>query len=422
MRTPSKKILRALAALLCFVTLLAAVPTTVGADSTTDSISAQEAKLKSLSEKADEYNKKLKESKAQQRDLAESLSEYNELIATYQDVVSTADALVAEYDAAILQKNAEIEENEAAYEKKYEYFLGRLRATREEGEISYLQLIFSAGSFLEMLQSLERSGDLLTYDARIMKELDEQTEKLKSDKSSLEELRAGEKQTQEIYSQKTEALSATIDELESQMEKIKENIRENEAAAKYYADAEEKAEKELDAAIAAYNAKKAADEAARKKAEEDAKKKNEESKYDGPKYVTDDSTPCWPLPSSWGKSKISSPFGYRYHPITGVWKLHTGTDIYAPYGTPIYAVLGGTVVSAGYSSSYGNNVIIDHGNGVTTLYAHCSKLLVSSGQTVKKGQQIGKVGMTGSATGYHLHIEWRKNGERKNPMNYIPGP
>ena len=414
----SKRILRLLAGLMCIVTLLCATaPVGTAADSTTDNISAQEAKLKSLSEKADEYKKKLKEAKAQEEDLAEKLESYNELIAAYQEVVETADGLIAEYDASIAEKNEEIAENEAAYEKKYAYFLERLRATREEGEVSYLQLIFSAGSFVEMLESLERSGDLLTYDARIMQELEEATQKLETEKAELEDLRTKQKQTRETYTQMAESLESTISELESEMAIVKQSISENEAAAKYYENAEEEAEKELNAAIAKYEAEKAANEAKRKKAEEEAKKKQEQSKYDGPTYVTDSSKPCWPLPSSYGKGNITSSFGGRIHPITGKYKFHNGTDIYAPGGTAIYAALGGTVITAGWNDSYGWHVIIDHGNGVTTLYAHSSKLLVKAGQTVKKGQQIAKVGMTGSATGYHLHFEWRVNGTPVNAMS-----
>ncbi|MFI3327288.1 MAG: M23 family metallopeptidase [Clostridia bacterium] len=120
------------------------------------------------------------------------------------------------------------------------------------------------------------------------------------------------------------------------------------------------------------------------------------------------------------ESSVTSEFGYRYHPITGEWSGHGGIDIGKPYGTPIYAVLSGTVLISTYNSSYGNYVMIDHGDGIITVYAHCSALLVEVGCTVLTGQQIAEVGSTGSSTGNHLHFEVRVNGEKVEPRNYLP--
>lgn len=122
--------------------------------------------------------------------------------------------------------------------------------------------------------------------------------------------------------------------------------------------------------------------------------------------------------ANWQES-VTSEFGYRYHPITGVWSGHGGIDIGKPQGTPVYASLSGTVTVAQYSSSYGYFVMIDHGNGLETLYAHNSKLLVSVGQIVTAGEKISEVGSTGDSTGNHLHFEVRENGTRVNPRNYL---
>ncbi|HSP47213.1 MAG TPA: peptidoglycan DD-metalloendopeptidase family protein, partial [Clostridiaceae bacterium] len=117
--------------------------------------------------------------------------------------------------------------------------------------------------------------------------------------------------------------------------------------------------------------------------------------------------------------RVSSSFGYRIHPILGYRKLHTGIDFAASSGTSIRATRGGTVIRASYNSSYGNNVIIDHGNGVTTLYAHMSKLNTGYGAKVAQGQVIGYVGSTGMSTGPHLHLEFRLNGNLVNPAPYL---
>ena len=114
-----------------------------------------------------------------------------------------------------------------------------------------------------------------------------------------------------------------------------------------------------------------------------------------------------------------SGFGMRRHPILKRRKMHTGQDFPAPMGTSVKASGGGVVVSSGWKSGYGKTIIINHGNGLATIYAHCSRLLVSNGEYVKEGQVIAKVGSTGLSTGPHLHFEVRKHGDPRNPMNYI---
>ena len=129
----------------------------------------------------------------------------------------------------------------------------------------------------------------------------------------------------------------------------------------------------------------------------------------------------WPLPS--GYNKLSSLYGNRKHPVTGKAGKHSGIDIPAPSGTSIYAAKSGVVITSEKGSgsywSYGNYVLIAHSDGTSTLYAHMSKRAVSKGDTVKQGQTIGYVGITGRTTGYHLHFEVRKNGNRVDPVNYF---
>ncbi|MBN1459840.1 MAG: M23 family metallopeptidase [Armatimonadetes bacterium] len=120
------------------------------------------------------------------------------------------------------------------------------------------------------------------------------------------------------------------------------------------------------------------------------------------------------------QGRISSPYGYRRHPIYKVRKFHTGIDIAAPHGTPIRAAGPGTVVHAKRWGGYGNCIIVDHGGGLATLYGHCSKLAVTKGQKVTQNQVIGYIGSTGLSTGPHLHFEVRKDGRHVNPKSYLP--
>ena len=124
----------------------------------------------------------------------------------------------------------------------------------------------------------------------------------------------------------------------------------------------------------------------------------------------------WPVP---GHLSLTSLYGMRVHPITGAYKLHTGIDISAPLNTSFVAAANGIVSKATYNTAYGNMVIIDHGGGVQTLYAHGNEILVQLGQTVKAGDEILKVGSTGYSTGPHAHFEIRINGQTVNPLDYL---
>ena len=117
--------------------------------------------------------------------------------------------------------------------------------------------------------------------------------------------------------------------------------------------------------------------------------------------------------------EITSSFGWRTHPILGYQRFHSGVDFGADYGTTIHAADSGTVIFSGWYGGYGNAVILDHGNGISSLYGHTSELYVSEGQTVQRGQSIAAVGSTGLSTGPHLHFEVRQDGDPVDPMAYL---
>ncbi|MGM0420501.1 MAG: M23 family metallopeptidase, partial [Bacillota bacterium] len=118
--------------------------------------------------------------------------------------------------------------------------------------------------------------------------------------------------------------------------------------------------------------------------------------------------------------RITSNYGNRRHPVTGRTNFHTGVDIAAAYGSTVKAAASGTVVHAGWRGGYGRTVIIDHGNGYKTLYAHNSQILVQQGQSVSRGSSIARVGTTGIATGPHVHFEVQQNDDHRNPLSFLP--
>ena len=306
-------------------------------------------------EKIDIYNKMLEEDKALMKELKESEANLSEKRAQEKELFADKETLLAELDEAI----ALLENNEELIGSNYTS-VAALLVSLEEQEQGYFDVI---------------------------DELAEELNELEEKQAAAEE--AARKAEEERLRKEAEAKAAA------------------EAAEKARLEAEAKA-----AAEAAEKAKKEAEEAAaaKKAAEEKAKE------ISNPTPAASEAHFCWPIASYYG---ITSKFGYRIHPINKKYSLHTGVDLGAAAGTAIYAAQDGTVVMSGTNGGFGYCVIIDHGNGLRTLYGHCSKLLVSVGQTVKRGQTIALVGMTGSATGNHLHFEVQLNGTPVEPLQYI---
>jgi len=220
--------------------------------------------------------------------------------------------------------------------------------------------------------------------------LDEKLSLDKKEKKKIEELPASEQEAAKVVREEAKAeLKSRENEVDGLLKEI--NAQEDQLEA---------AHKKLEAAAYAMDA--------------EIKRKQEQYAAQSRKIVSEAGF-IWPSYCT----IITSLFGSRVHPVTGRANNHTGIDIAAAGGTNILAAKSGVVITSTYNSSYGNYVVVDHGNGQTTLYAHMRKRLVSEGQTVKQGSTLGLVGTTGSSTGNHLHFEIRVNGARKDPLNYF---
>ena len=309
------------------------------------------------------------------------------------------------YEAAIVEKEAE---SEALFRK----FLERVRINYEDSFTSYLEIVLSSDSFADLLYRVDVVASLLEYDKRIMNQLD-------LAKQSLEGLRADYQQLQIDTQEAYDSLKAQIPVLEQKQldaeQLIKDlNAKLEEAMAKKDASAEIKAQ--CDAAVAAKQREEQVAQAELEKKireAEEAEKARRRAEYVG-------GTLGWPVDISY--SMISSYFSVRYNPLYGYQEYHNGIDIPVPYGTAILAANAGTVITSEYHYSYGYYVVIDHGGGLTTLYAHNSRLLVSVGDAVVKGQTIAKAGSTGYSTGNHCHFSVRQDSVAKDPLNYVVQP
>ena len=364
----------------------------------------------------DALKKQQQASQAKQQQLKEQLAEVKEDQAAAQQkrqiLVQQLDAIngeidninaqIAWYDGEISKKEEERRQAEAREAEQYELFCERVRAMEEEGSVSYWSILFNANSFSDLMDRIADVDAVMDYDNAVMDQLIATRQELERLQAELESARSEEQAAKEQQEAKKAEQQAKVAEAQQLLDQINANLDE----VNRQLDAEDAAAADIQAQIA----KK------QKQLEEERKQQNITLPPTGSGYQ-------WPLPA--GNLKLTSAFGYRMHPIDLVPHSHTGIDVAAAGGTPIYAAKGGQVIMSVYGSgvnwSYGNFVVIDHGDGTTTLYAHMSRRAVSEGQLVSQGQTIGYVGNTGNSKGNHLHFEVRVNGQRVDPEGCFPG-
>ena len=312
------------------------------------------------------------------------------------------DKQIAYYDAEIAQKEEEQAEAEANEEAQYELFCQRVRAMEEEGTVSYWSILFNSESFSELLDRLADIDAVMDYDNQVMDELIAIREEIIALRTQLETSRAEEQAARDQQAAKQAEQQAKVAEAQELLDQINADVAE--------------VNRQLDEEDASWAAIGAEIDRKQKQLEEQRKQNNVQLPPVGNGWM-------WPLPSA--NMKLTSAFGFRMHPVDHVPHSHTGIDVAASTGTPIYAARGGQVIMSEYGTgvnwSYGNFVVIDHGDGTTTLYAHMSSRAVSEGELVQQGQTIGAVGTTGNVKGAHLHFEVRINGQRTDPEAYYTG-
>lgn len=302
----------------------------------------------------------------------------------------------------IEQKTKEVDEAQKVADAQLEKYKVRVRAMEESGRYNYFEVLFGASSIGEFLSLIDDIGDIMRSDKELEDAYRQSVADLKAVKAEYEQAKA------EMEDSKTE-----LETLKAQQEKdiaeaasviasLQGDISSNSSLLSQLSEQE----KQLNADI-------------QKKVDELNKQQEANKGNNGSGSTVGTGNLVWPSYCTY----ITSRQGPRTHPITGEYRNHGGTDIGASYGSAIYAADSGTVVRSadGWNGGWGNYVMIDHGNGMQTLYAHMSSRAVSVGQTVSRGQTIGYVGSTGMSTGAHLHFEMYINGSRIDPQTRYPG-
>ena len=299
------------------------------------------------------------------------------------------------YVTLIEEKELEVVAAQEREDEQLRKYKTRVRDMEENGIITYLEIIFDSTDFSDLLARLDFVGDIMQADEKAYNNLIVAHDETVAAKEDLEITKQEMEQERIQKEEKYVELGTQLTEASTLIENIEASLEAESAL--YAAEAEEsdRIQREINEKVEELRRQEAAALAAK---------------------VRGTGQLLWPCPSG---TYISSQYGVRLHPVHGVYRQHLGIDIAANYGVNIIASDSGYVIISDYNSSYGNYVVIDHGNGFTTLYAHMSSRAVSVGETVSKGQVIGYVGTTGVSTGPHLHFEVSLNGEKVDPEHYL---
>lgn len=344
-------------------------------------------KQNEIQEQKNEATTKLEMVQSELSQTLQQVQGLNENINTYQNQINQLDQNIINLQSSITDMEERLEKAQQEYDLKKKTMDTRLVAMYESGETKYLDVLLNSKSLSDLLSNYYLLSVLTDYDTNFLREIDEQKKNIIKNKETLESnkkeitTKKEEKETTSIILQNTITMkNIYMSQLSEEEKQVQETID------LYQAQLNEIESEIMQITLA-----------------------NLGSEYIG-------GIMAWPVP---GYTVITSQYGMRTHPITGVYKLHTGVDLRAPIGANFIAANSGIVVKVSEYGAYGKMVMIDHGGGVSTLYAHGSEILVQVGQTVHKGDTVLKVGSTGYSTGAHAHFEVRINGSPVNPIPYI---
>ena len=421
--SPRTRVVRAVSlCLACICLLVTATVYPASAATGSSSMSSLQNKLDKLSQSITQHKKELSDAKKKESAAKALESELKERVSVIQDQISVLSGQIASVqnsigqkeqeisakETEIAEKETEIEEKELEIQDQWSDFKKHMAAMQELRDGGSVAMLSAVNDLYELLTFNEVMQDISIKDTEILDNMKNAKEALESDKLTLEAQRS------ELQSKK-----ADLDAQNSQMRAKQNELNSSVAAAQMSAAEAQQAQKDAQAAIESDEMNYEAVKKQIQKMIAAAAASKPTLSFTG--FI------C-PLKSY---SRISSEYGWRKNPVTGVNKLHAGTDFAAPGGTPIYAAASGYVQVAGWSSGgYGNYVIIYHGkmsdgNTYSTLYGHMRSVATSAGKYVKQGELIGYVGSTGNSTGNHLHLEVWKGGSKANAVNprgYIPFP
>lgn len=351
-----------------------------------DALSDYQAQQREIQNEIAALRTELAGAKSELNQFQSELAAVDAQVQENERLLSALQKQLAQAEKELTKANEELAESQETLARQLDGFKTRLRENYINGDVSLLDVIFDATSMEDFISRSYYMERILVYDSNMIDTINKQIEVIQ--------------EKRELQQKKISNLNTLTSEQKAVLAQLEQAQKEKQALV----DAAQDSVDDVNSQIATRQKESAA-----------LTKLIQSMQTSG--GGTGTGIMAWPLR---GYSNVSSNYGYRT--LRGKSNLHTGIDLPAPKGTPIYAADSGKVILARYYGSYGNCVIIDHGNNIATLYAHQSKLGTSVGTSVSKGDVIGYVGTTGNSTGNHLHFEVRKNGSHVSPWNYVSKP
>ncbi len=391
--------------------LLMSVVLSVGNVSFADKIKDLRKEQDGIKEELRVTQKKIKETQTETKDTSAQIEELDRKMN-----IASIELVKVENELDSIQKAIEknLKELKAAEKKlaeKQEQFDARVKVMYMNGNVGYLELLLTSKDIKDFFTRKDMVQAIAKQDKELLQEMKEQKEIIEEKKLELETQRASLSTAKIKLESRKKDLKAATREKEELMARLQKDLAEFEREYDKLNDFAAGIEGKILRLQEEQRARELAQQVNRNPGSTGSSSGGSSVSYTGGRMA-------WPVPSS---GSISSYFGYRIHPIFNTKKLHTGIDIPASSGSNVIAASAGTVIYNGWFGGYGNTVMVDHGGGIVTLYAHNSTVVVGVGQSVGKGTVIAKIGSTGNSTGPHCHFEVRQNGKYIDPLPWVRG-
>lgn len=380
----------------------------------TNDIKKGQQQLDNANKDKKEVQNKLKEKQEEKKEVKNELATINNKLQDANSKLEKTQADLAVTNQSLEKTKKELSEAEEKLEEQNETLAERVRVMYKNGNIGYLEVLLDSKSFSDFFSRFDVIKTVMNYDYELLTSLETKRNEVETKKEQIEK----EQQRMITLKNQLESKAQEVKNLqvsrENYLSKMNTDINEYEKQVKQLEADAASAKRIIQAAMQREQAKQNQSNNAGNNRGSSNSGGSSNNSGGGGQYTG--GALLWPVP---GRTNISSPYGWRIHPINKVKSFHTGIDIPAPTGHNLLAPADGVVLHSGYLGGYGNTVIVDIGGGKSVLGAHNSRLLVSAGQKVSKGQVIAKVGSTGNSTGPHSHFEVRLNGNHTNPIPYL---